>query len=317
MSNKNISVAMIGAGYMADEHIKAFQALNGVSVDAIYSRTLQKAVLLGEKYQIKNICKSIDELFQKTQPDLVVIAVTETSVHGVIERLSKYPQSAILVEKPVGLDYFRAQETYEIVEQKKLRVVVGLNRRFYGATQNVYHDLISSKGDRFLQVNDYQSLHIARSFNYAKNILDHWMYANSIHLIDYFSLFCRGDVTDVKVVQAWNPDKLSPVVAHIKYDSGDSGVYHGVWHGPGPWSVSVVTETDYFEMKPLEQAARRTALDRNLIIYPQTKADQIFKPGLYEQAKEAVKFTHGVESKSVTLLESLKTMKLIHSIYQV
>ena len=57
------------------------------------------------------------------------------------------------------------------------------------------------------------------------------MYANSIHLIDNFTHFRRGAITDVTVTSPWVQDAPGTVLATIHYDSGDIGQYQAVWNG--------------------------------------------------------------------------------------
>jgi len=50
MGNKSVSVAVVGAGSMAREHIKAFSALPGVKVNGIFSRTRTRAEVLAKEF---------------------------------------------------------------------------------------------------------------------------------------------------------------------------------------------------------------------------------------------------------------------------
>ena len=45
-------VAFIGAGYMAEEHLKAFSAQPEFEITGIYSRSILKAEKLAEKYTL-------------------------------------------------------------------------------------------------------------------------------------------------------------------------------------------------------------------------------------------------------------------------
>ena len=56
------TVAIIGAGAMARQHIKAFADLPGVTVAGIHSRTRAKAEALAAEYQIAHVCDLVDEL---------------------------------------------------------------------------------------------------------------------------------------------------------------------------------------------------------------------------------------------------------------
>ena len=67
-------------------------------------------------------------------------------------------------------------------------------------------------------------------------VIDNYMYANSIHLIDFFAVFGRGPVTAVEPIIPFNRDTPRFVAAKIEFDSGDIGLYEAVWNGPGPWA---------------------------------------------------------------------------------
>ena len=65
--HKMISVAIIGAGPIAEEHIKAFIDIDSVHIAGIYSRTHEKANILAQKYSIPHLALSLSELFEKTK----------------------------------------------------------------------------------------------------------------------------------------------------------------------------------------------------------------------------------------------------------
>ena len=47
----SLKLALIGAGYIAEEHLKAIDAIEGLEVNTIYSRTLSKAKSLSKNFQ--------------------------------------------------------------------------------------------------------------------------------------------------------------------------------------------------------------------------------------------------------------------------
>lgn len=312
--DKFTSIAVIGAGYMANEHIKAFNSIPQVQVTGLYSRSHERATQLANQYQIAFIAKSIKELYEKTQAHLVVVAVTETALPLIMQEILQYPW-AILFEKPVGLSLQQAEAFYNQVENAQAKAIVALNRRFYSSSCAVLKELENADGKRYIQINDYQSLQQAKDLQYPPEVQAGLMFANSIHLIDYFKFLGRGSIENINVVQHWEPHSNKPVIAHLTYNSGDEGLYQGIWHGPGPWAISVVTNTHYFELKPLETATFRTQQERKLQSLPISEEDRDYKPGLRQQAMQAVRFAHNLDNNSVTLKDSLQTMKLIHQIY--
>jgi predicted dehydrogenase len=307
-------VAIIGAGYMAREHIRAFQDIPNVRIAGITSRTSARAEALAAEFNIPVVCNSVDELYTKTNANLVVVTVPELAANSVIHACIEYPW-ILLVEKPAGYNLADAEEIEAAAQAKSSRVYVALNRRFYSSTQKVLTDLKAMDGTRFIHVQDQEDQKRALQAGQPQVVVENWMYANSVHVIDYFTLFGRGQITSVTPVVAWNPDTPWIVIAKIQFTSGDIGLYEGIWDGPGPWFVSINTPEKRWEMRPLEQAAYQLAGQRKLEVMEPHSWDQQFKPGLRLMAEQAVFAAQGSETELPTLADSLKSMRLVKSIF--
>lgn len=212
---------------MATNHIKAFIDVPGVLLVGIHSRTLAHAQVLAESYGIPRVYDSIDELYTQTQAELVIVAVSELSVNAVCKEVFVYPWK-VLVEKPAGYNLGDAEDIAAAAENAGRVAYIALNRRHYSSTRAVLDDLSTVKGQRFVQVFDQEDPMVALEAGTSPVVIENWMYANSIHLIDYFSLFCRGKVTSVEPVIKWNPLEPSIVVSKIQYSTGDVGIYTAV-----------------------------------------------------------------------------------------
>jgi predicted dehydrogenase len=220
-----------------------------------------------------------------------------------------------LIEKPAGYNVADAEEICSIAQTKNRRGFVALNRRFYSSTRAALADLQANPGRRFIQVLDQEDPKRALQAGQPSLVVDNWMYANSIHMVDYLRLFGRGKITVVEPVVRWDPDKPSVVVAKIEFDSGDIGLYEGIWNGPGPWSVCVNTPEKRWELRPVEQAAFQVAGQRKLEPVMQHASDQQFKPGLRMQAVHAIAAALGKPTDLPTLGDALETMRLTRAIF--
>jgi hypothetical protein len=141
------------------------------------------------------------------------------------------------------------------------------------------------------------------------------MYANSIHVVDYFRVFGRGKVVSVEPVIPWNPARPGVVVAKLVFDSGDLGLYEGIWDGPGPWSTTVSTRTQRLEMRPLEQLGVQRRGERRLEPEVAHERDAAFKAGFRLQAENAVAETLGRSADLPTLREGIESMRLVERIF--
>lgn len=311
---KKCNVAIIGAGYTAREHIRAFADVPGVVIVGIHSRTKASAEALAQEFKILRVCDSVEELYEKTKADLVVVTVNELSMRSVSTACFEYPWT-VLLEKPAGYNIEDAKAIKEAAQKSKSRAFVALNRRFYSSTWAAIKDISSDDSPRFIKVQDQEDQQAALAAGQPKIVVDNWMFANSIHIIDYFRMFGRGKIVKVERIVHWNPDKPGLVVAKIIFDSGDIGIYEGIWDGPGPWGVAISTPFKRWEMRPLEQVGIQNRGERKLQTIEQNSWDQDFKPGFRLQAEHAVASALGDESKSVTLEDAFETTVLVGAIF--
>lgn len=312
--NDSCKVAFIGAGYMTTEHIKAFKDIPGVVLAGIYSRTQSRAEKLALESGVSAVCGSIAELYETTQAKLVVISVPELSVREVCLEAFKYPWTC-LIEKPAGYNLYDAEQILHGAKQLDRQAYVALNRRHHSSTHVVLEDINQQKGLRLIHVYDQQDQIAARKAGQPELVVKNWMYANSIHVIDYFNLLGRGRIVSVTPLVKWTPDNPQFVVSKITYDSGDIGIYEAVWNGPGPWAVTITTQDKRWEIRPLEQAMVQPYGSRKLESVVTHEWDTRFKPGLRLQADEAVKASRGEIHNLPTLADAMKSMKLVQAIY--
>jgi predicted dehydrogenase len=317
MVSEDMKVAVIGAGSMAREHIRVFQDLPKVDVVGIYSRTRKRCDSLAQEFGIDYVADSIEELYERTKAKLVVIAVPELATNAVTKAAVRLPW-AILMEKPAGYDLSDAEDIAAACEGRNAPVMVGFNRRFYSSVMAIRDDLDGlPNARRFIHVQDQQSYAEARLHNHPEPVVEKFMYANSIHLIDMIMAFGRGSVSRVNQVTPWLGSKTEIMLAHIEFDSGDSALYEGIWQGPGPWACAVSTVERRWTMQPLEAATFQNAGERITSTLEPSVCDLTFKPGFMEQAKAAIEHTLGAESGITTIDCSLKTMRLINRIFGV
>lgn len=313
MNSQKIKVAFIGAGYMTSEHIKAFADIN-VELAGIFSRTKSRAEALAQELNIPIVCDSVEELYKVTKADLVVISVPELSVKTVCLEAFKYSW-ACLIEKPAGYDLADARLIADAAKKSNTSAYVALNRRHYSSTREVLTELSGSNQARIIHVYDQEDPKAALLAGQPELVVQNWMYANSIHMIDYFNVLGRGKITSIENIVPWNSSNPGFVMSKISYDSGDIGIYEAVWNAPGPWAVVVSTQEKRWEMRPMEQAFIQQYGSRKQEPMAVNEWDTKFKPGLRLQAEEAIKAISGKEHTLPTLDEALESMKLVKAIY--
>jgi predicted dehydrogenase len=308
-------VAVVGAGAMAREHLRAFADIPGVVLAGLHSRTRSRAETLAAEFRVAEVYNSIEELHHGTHADLVVVTVPELSMNAVSRSCFRFPWT-ILLEKPAGFNLHDAEAIACEAGESERPVFVALNRRLYSSTQAAIRDLEGNSARRFIHVRDQQDQSAALAGGQPISVVENWMYANSIHTIDFLRVFGRGRIVDVRAVLPWTPERPDVVVSAITFDSGDVGVYEGIWNGPGPWAVTVSTATRRWELRPLEVAAYQDRGERTLRPVESHPWDTAFKAGFRRQAQLAVDAATGRGGAGLaTVADALETMRLIAKIF--
>lgn len=309
-----IRVAVIGAGYMASEHLRAFSVCPDVRLVGILSRSAARARELAGQYPGLELFACIDEMYVKAAADLVVVAVPELACLPVCQQAFRHGWT-LLIEKPVGHTLAEARQIEQLAASYQARAFVALNRRFYGSTLQLQQALLQINSTRVVTILDQEDSAAALAAGQPPEVVRHWMYANSIHLIDYFSQLCRGDHLATNVLTPWQPEAPGPVIAQLRFSSGDIGLYQAVWNAPGPWSVAVSTHELRAELRPIEQLSLQPAGSRQTQVQPADPLDQQFKPGLLRQAQAAIQAVRGNDTALPTLSDANRSMALVASIY--
>lgn len=298
---------------MATEYLKAASALEHLDIVSIYSRNNQTATALAKNFKTLTVASGVDD-FATLKLDFLIICVPELATAGIIYEFSRL-NVPMLVEKPVGLTLTDALVLETFAKDKELPIFAALNRRFYGSSINVLNDLSTTSGKRFIQVNDQENTIAARAAGQPSEVVDNWMFANSIHIIDYISTVCRGEPTILyKSIDVMS--EMSYVVyANVSFTSGDEAVYTCYWNIPGGWSVNISIATKTWQLSPLEKSRARELDDRHYTEFDSEDLDILYKPGLVRMLMEVQKCIDGQLHGLTTISDANRTMKLIDMIY--
>ncbi len=115
---KELNWAVIGCGVIANEMANAL-ASEGRKLYGIANRTLSKAEAFAEKYGVKKVYKSFEELYQDPEVDIVYI----TTPHNTHYKFIKQALSAgkhVLAEKSITLNIKELDELNALAESKGL-----------------------------------------------------------------------------------------------------------------------------------------------------------------------------------------------------
>jgi predicted dehydrogenase len=310
---KNINIGLVGAGNIAQEYLKVIKDLKNVRCAAIFSRTPSRVKPFYKKYQIGKICYSIEEFLNQDNLDGIIIAINSESVLKVLKNL-KNKKIPIMIEKPVGINFSESLLIKKLISKYKNNIFVALNRRFYSSTIKAKKIISNESSKRFIKITDQQNQ------KHKSQILNsNLMYANSIHLIDFISVFARGKITKIKKIKKYKKNKFHEIITKIYFSSQDEAIYYCNWNSPGSWSLDIIQNKQRCELKPLEDLTHETINNKNRIIrtkFLRDKKDNKYKPGFYLMVKNFENLIKGKTNTIVKFTEYFKTVNLIKKIYE-
>ena len=126
---KKIKIALIGAGYIAEYHVRALQKIDAIEIAAIVARTEKSAQAFAKKYKIENAFTRIEPILQDHSIEAVILS-TPNSLHAphAIEFLKNGKD--VFIEKPLATTAGEVEEIRKASESTKKLVMVGHMWRF-------------------------------------------------------------------------------------------------------------------------------------------------------------------------------------------
>ena len=312
MRSNPISVSLIGSGYMANEYAKCLSLDNRFELSGLLSRNTMKAALFAEKYRIPVVAKSMKELYERTESEALIVTTPELATLDISLSAFDFPWTT-LIEKPVGIDLEESQIILDESLKTKAKAFVALNRRFYNSTDVAKNIVNKNEVNRVIQINDQQDLIAAKHMGQPDRVLANWMFANSLHIIDYINIFARGHISEVDTFSHKVESSLF-VHSNLFLSSGDFVSYFCVWNGPGGWSVNIRNNLDEVRLEPLEKIWTRKFPSRVLeeISVPSYNG---LKPGLTSMLNQFYLAIVGQDTLLPNLHASNDLMHLVNKIY--
>jgi predicted dehydrogenase len=308
-------VAFVGAGYMAREYISAVTNRDTFEAVGIVGRSTERALGLSSEFGGIPTFTSIEALYETTEADLVVIAVSELETQGVLNKIWQFPWTC-LVEKPAGYNLEAARAVLQDSINAPGATFLALNRRHYESMVGAKAILAKQGGPRILELVDQHDTIEALRIGTPNEVVRNWHFANAIHTVDLLRHFTRGAITSVKS-EVWRDGGAGFVVnAGISFSSGDYATYASYWNIPNNWSFSVATPNERVLMRPLERLFRQITGQRNLEELSLSGRDTIFKPGLSSMLDDLEAFLRGESHNLTSLSDGYETMSLLDEIFR-
>jgi nucleoside-diphosphate-sugar epimerase/predicted dehydrogenase len=141
---RTLSVGLLGAGYIADWHVKALRAVRGASITAVCDRDPARVRAFGKRHGISSTFESLDAMLQTAELDAVhVLLPPEHHCRAAREIIDSGRH--VLLEKPMGIDPEECSELIDRAASKGVQVGVSHNFLFSAVYEGLKADLASGR----------------------------------------------------------------------------------------------------------------------------------------------------------------------------
>jgi nucleoside-diphosphate-sugar epimerase/predicted dehydrogenase len=177
---KDVNVGLIGAGFIADWHAKALQAVPGTRLAAICDRDAWRARTVAARCGIAQSFSSIEEMLQPGHGLDAVHVLLPPHLHEMAARQSLEAGMHVLLEKPMGTDAEECGRLVELAAERSRHIGVSHNFLFYP----VYEQLMADIRSGALGVIDHVRITWAKELpQITAGPFQHWMFAGPENLI--------------------------------------------------------------------------------------------------------------------------------------
>jgi predicted dehydrogenase len=305
-------IAIMGYGAIAQKHIEVFRSL-GAEIVASCNRSQagrDRAFAAG----IPSVFGDIDEMVDRSKPQAILVTASAMSIYDVACQCLEYGLP-LLIEKPPGTSLAQVRDLAARADERRVPVMVGLNRRFY----SVYHNALQVLGGREavtgVDVEWSEDPQKMLSIGHPRPLIERLVFANSLHGIDFIPFF-TGSPSDMR---SWGRDLDTSHSAYCwQMEASGMGqwgarfTFRSNWDVPGRWRLVVDGPDGRMVSAPLETATLLRRGHAAEELKPDT-VDQQFKAGFHGQAKfflDIIREQRSLTWPACSLQEAVLSMKI-------
>jgi len=151
---KDLKIAVVGAGYIADYHVRGLQALANVEVAIVVDTQLEAAQKFAAKYQIQEVGTDAMSLVGREDIDAVVIGIPN-KYHAPYALEFLKNRKDVFLEKPMAVNSEEGNEIIEVASTTQQLVMVGHMWRFDTEVDHIKQVIGSGKLGKIIKTKGY------------------------------------------------------------------------------------------------------------------------------------------------------------------
>ncbi len=237
----SVRIGVVGAGFMGRQHVDFIRAAPGATLAAVAD-----PVVVGDAFDCP-VHQSAAAMLEAEDIDAVIIAnPSPLHVDTAIECLEA--GVAVLLEKPVAVDYAESLRLVDAVARLRGRLLVGHHRRHHPAIARARAAIRDGEVGQVVAISGLWSAR--KEDAYFTDAPWHSqrgagvMLMNVVHDLDLLRHLC-GEVAEIQAMQSSHARGLEvedTVSLNLRFDSGAVGSFLASDAGVSPWGWDQATE---------------------------------------------------------------------------
>ena len=222
LSSQKRPIFIIGAGGIVNAaHLPAYR-LAGFDIQGIVDIVVDSAKSTAERFNIPHVFSNVEEMIAAAPANAVFdVAVPAPETIPLLEKLPG--GSAVLMQKPMGVNYAEAKKILELVRSKNMLAAINFQLRYapyiIAVKKMISENLLGQLNDIEINVNVYTPWHLWNFLSEAPRVE---VLYHSIHYIDLVRNL-MGNPSSVYAKTTKHPamPQLASVRSNIIMDYGD------------------------------------------------------------------------------------------------
>lgn len=222
-----VRIGLVGCGLFGESHLRAYRAVPGAEVRAVYDPAPERAKDLAETFRVPRTCSSLPELCELNDLDAVdVVSPEETHLEPVLAALEA--GKAVFVEKPLATNLDECSRMSRAATQAQRILMVGHILRFETKCGLLKQEVESGRLGKIV------SMHARR--NRPRSLLErysrtHPVLENSIHDIDLMLWYTGERVRRVRGFgrKATGRKHHDAFWGVLEFEGGALGIAETIW----------------------------------------------------------------------------------------
>jgi 2-hydroxy-4-carboxymuconate semialdehyde hemiacetal dehydrogenase len=217
-----VRIAVAGAGAFGIKHLDALTRIDGVTITAVVSRTIEQAQEVAAKYGAPMASTNLADVLESPDVDAVILS-TPTQLHAAQTLEALAAGKHVQVEIPLADNLADALRVRDVAQDSGLVCMVGHTRRFNPSHQWIHQRI--QRGELTIQQMDVQTYFFRRTNTNAlgnpRSWVDNLLWHHAAHTVDLFAYQCGEPIVAANIFAGpENPSLGIPMDMSIQLKTG-------------------------------------------------------------------------------------------------